>query len=369
MRRETLVDVLRGIALLCIFVDHIPADLLNAFTLRNYGFSDAAELFVLLAGFASMSAYGRSFVRDGALVGLRKIAMRCFRLYIFQIGTLLTTLLIVWMWTTHYNLAPRALAPMLQGGVKSVARGLTLAAQPSNLNILPLYILLLSLFPLLFLGMRTSLKLTIGLSGALWLAVNLDPDLNLTNAFDGQGWFFNPFAWQFLFMLGAGLAVVMHQRGGTLPRWPWLLALCWAYLILGFFEVFPWQDWGLPNLAPIPMEGPDKTVLAPARLLHVLALVYVVLTSSGLGRALRTPAAGWLQACGRHSLEVFTLGTLLALCGRLTMRTFGADLPIQILVNVIGLGSMVALALALERSHAPRSRSLPKLGSHAKSAF
>jgi hypothetical protein len=368
-RREALVDVLRGLALVCIFVDHIPADLLNAFTLRNFGFSDAAELFVLLAGFASMSAYGRSFVRDGALVGLRKIAMRCLRLYFFQIGMLLSMLLIVWMWTSYYNLAPRALAPMLQGGVKGVAPGLTLAAQPSNLNILPLYILLLSLFPLLFLGMRYSVKLTIGLSGALWLAVNLDPRLNLINAFDNQGWFFDPFAWQFLFMLGAGMALVMHQRGGVLPRWPWLIALCWAYVILAFLEVFPWQNWGLPDLALIQMAPPDKTALAPARLLHVLALVYIVLTSTGLRTALRWRVTGWLEACGRHSLEVFSLGTMLELCGRLATRTYGADLPMQIAINIIGLGGMIGLASALERGRGKPSRALAKVASQANSAF
>ncbi len=348
-RREARVDVLRGIALICIFIDHVPQNALNWLTPRNFGFSDAAELFVMLAGFASMCAYGRSFARDGAGAGLKRIALRCLRLYVFQVGLLLTMLLVVWLWTTHYHVESETFAPMLHGGVKGVERGLTLASQPSDLNILPLYIVLLALFPLFYAGMRVSMGLAIGVSGAIWLAANLDRHLNLINALDHQGWFFDPFAWQFLFALGAALAVIMNARGGTLARWPWLVAVCLAYLVASFFEVFPWHDWGLPDLAPLHLDPTDKTVLAPLRLLHVLAIVYLVLTWSGLRDTLRWRVVSAVEACGRHSLEVFSLGTLLAMFGRLGMQRFGATVPMQIAVNVIGVGAMVTLALALER--------------------
>jgi hypothetical protein len=350
-RREARVDVLRGVALLCIYVDHIPRDILNNITPRNFGFSDAAELFVMLAGFASLMAYGRSFARDGAASGLRRIFMRCARLYAFQVGLLLATIGIVWAWDTHFKLEPRALAPMLHGGVHAIVRGLTLRSQPSNLNILPLYILLLSLFPLIYAGIRFSLGLTVLASAALWLLTNIYPGLNLINAFDGNGWFFDPFSWQFIFVLGAALAVVMARRGGTLPHWPWLAALCWLFLGVSFLEVFPWNDWGLPNLAPFSMDPPDKTHLAPLRLLHALALVYVVLSwrgwTAGIGRS---PVIRAVEVCGKHSLEVFSLGTLLALIGRLAFRTFDDSWQMQVIVNVVGIGGMIGLGALLERT-------------------
>jgi hypothetical protein len=105
-KRDPRIDVLRGIALLMIFVDHIPDNTLSLVTLRNFGFSDAAEVFVLLAGMSSMLAYGRVFQREGALGGLRRIIWRCARIYLFQIGLLLTTLAVVLLWTTHYHQAP-----------------------------------------------------------------------------------------------------------------------------------------------------------------------------------------------------------------------------------------------------------------------
>jgi hypothetical protein len=349
-RREARVDVLRGVALLCIYVDHIPRDILNSVTLRNYGFSDAAELFVMLAGFASVMAYGRSFARDGAATGLRRIVMRCARLYVFQVGLLLATVGIVGAWEGHYGLEPRSMAPLLHGGVHEIVRGMTLRSQPSNLNILPLYILLLSLFPLIYAGIRISLGLTVLVSAAVWLATNIYPGLNLINTFDGNGWFFDPLAWQFIFVLGAAMAVIMARSGGALPRWPWLVALCWLFLAVSFLEVFPWTDWGLPNLAPISMEPPDKTHLGVLRLLHALALVYVVLSWrgwTGTGRSLLLRGA---EVCGKHSLEVFSLGTVLALVGRLAFRTFDDTWQMQVIVNVIGLGAMIGLGALLERT-------------------
>jgi hypothetical protein len=346
--REPRVDVLRGFALLCIFVDHIPGDDLNTLTPRNFGFSDAAELFVMLAGFASMTAYGRSFDRDGARAGLRRIAQRCLRLYVFQIGLLLATLMIVWSWTTHFRLTPLDLAPMLAGGVPSIVRGLLLQAQPSNLNILPLYIVLLAIFPILYAGMRVSPVLALSTSGLLWIATNLDPNLNFIDPVDGNHWFFNPFAWQFLFALGAGMSVVMRRNGGSLPRHPVLIWLSATMLLAGFLETFPWRDWHLPNLTPIAMDPPDKTNLSPLRLVHALAVVYLVLIWSGLRKALTWRPVAWLEACGRHSLEVFSLGTLLDVCAGLGLRTYGFTEQMQLAVNVIGLGSMIALALWLE---------------------
>ncbi|MFI4982754.1 MAG: OpgC family protein, partial [Nevskiales bacterium] len=261
--RERRVDALRGVALVCIFVDHIPGSWLNWLTLRNFGLSDAAELFVMLSGFASMVAFGRTFSRDGARAGLRRIALRCLQLYVFQIGMLLTTLLTVWLWTSYYHLTPVHLAPMIYGGVAGIGRGLTLQAQPSNLNILPLYILLLAAFPAMYAGLRLRPAFTLVVSAAVWLAANLVRDLNLTNALDGNGWFFNPFAWQFLFALGTTLAMVMAHREGSLPRLPWLVLLCWLLLGLGFLQAFPWQQWDLPNLAPLAIDPPDKTNLSP----------------------------------------------------------------------------------------------------------
>ncbi len=346
-QRDLRVDFLRGFALLTIFIDHVPGNVLAQLTLRNFGFSDAAEVFVLLAGFSSMIAYGRSFARDGLGFGLRRVVVRCVHLYLFQAMLLLATLVVASIWLQHFGWQALGPAPFLASGLRGLAHGLQLRALPASLNILPLYIVLLAMFPLLYGLIRLHWQLAFGLSASLWLAVNFDPSINLTNWLDGHGWFFNPFAWQFLFVIGALGAVATANFGGRLPRHRWLVALSWGYLGFALIAAAPWNNWGLTHISG-PSIAPDKTTLAPLRLLNVIALIYLALSSERFRRISAHALAQLITACGRHSLEVFALGTMLSLLGRLIFRTFDVTWQTQVLVNGVGLASMIALAQVLE---------------------
>jgi hypothetical protein len=354
LKRDSRVDALRGVALIMIFIDHVPGNLLGMLTLRNFGFSDAAELFVLLAGFSSMVAYGGSFDREGLTTGLRRIFFRCVRLYIFQAILLLTVLVVVGWWMRTFGVTPsESGAPYVHSGLNGLKHGLTLQALPASLNILPLYIILLALFPLIYGLIRLSPLVALAASFTPWLAVNLDPSLNLTNWLDGNGWFFNPFAWQFLFVLGALGVLVMQQNDGDIPRPVWLRLLCYGYLGFALIAVAPWAGWGLWDAHPIAVETPDKTVLAPLRLLNILAIAILALGSARFRRLAETPALRPLVVCGRNSLEVFSAGTLLAMLCRLTFRTVGITAATQLLANGIGIGMMLVLAYWLEQHRRP----------------
>ena len=346
-QRDLRIDVIRGLALLMIFVDHMPNDLLNRVTLHNFGFADAAEVFVLLAGYSAMLAYGRSFQRDGAVRGLRKVAVRCARIYLFQAGLLLTTLLVVEGWSLHYHIKPGIMAPILGAPVKGLAHGLTLSALPSYLDILPLYVVLLAVFPLIYFGLRRAPVLTMVLSACVWAAAGRFQQLDLPNWLDGHGWYFDPFAWQFLFAIGAVLYMLTARGAGSLPRNTWLVRLCVAYLAFAFIQGAPFQDWNLPNLHPLAMAQPDKSRLNWLRIIDILCLFYITMSSQAV-RSLANKA--WLRplaACGQHSLEVFSLGCVLALLGRLVFRTDGVSLATEVGVNVVGLTAMCAAALWL----------------------
>src|SRR5271165_1087859 len=116
LARDSRVDALRGIALLMIFIDHVPGNVLSLVTLRNFGFADSAELFVLLSGFSSMVAYGGSFDRDGLAVGLRRVLLRCLRIYMFQAALLLVVLVMVGAWFEYFGLEPEHGAPYVSSG-------------------------------------------------------------------------------------------------------------------------------------------------------------------------------------------------------------------------------------------------------------
>jgi hypothetical protein len=351
--RDPRIDLLRGFALVTIFVDHVPGNPLTALTMRNFGFADAAELFVILAGLSAMTVYGRAFERDGARSGFRRVWVRCSRLYLFQIGMLLATLAFAHLWREYFGLEAADLQPFFERPWAAIGHALALQALPSSLNILPLYVVLLALFPLFYAGIRYAPRAALAVSGAIWLGANLDHDFNLTNWLDGQGWFFNPFAWQFLFAIGVFGAVVLRRHGGNLPRRRALVAASWAFLVIALLLAAPWTSWGLPDLRLASFAPPDKTALAPLRLLDILAIVYLTLSSKWFrwlaGHAWATP----IVACGKHSLEVFTLATMLALVFRLLFRDFGPVWQLQVWVNVIGIGAMVAMALLLERRNMP----------------
>ena len=297
----------------------------------------------------------------GSPPGLRRVAVRCLRIYGYQVGLLLITLVVVRQWTGHFGLRPLAMAPLLRDGLHGVMRGVTLEALPTFLDILPLYIVLLALFPLIYLALRWSVIGTLAVSVGIWaFAGTLHIDLpNLTAPEQPGIWFFDPFAWQLIFVLGAAAARFAIQSGtGQLPRKPLIIPFCWAFLAYALLVSAPWRGWGLQDNLVIPgplLDGDAKTYVSAWRLVDALALIYLVMTSSGLrrlaGRRWLTPVA----ACGRHSLEVFSLGTLLALLGRLTFHTYGTGWVTQVVVNVSGFAAMILCALMLDAARA-RSR-------------
>ncbi len=366
--RDHRVDALRGVALTMMFCDHIPQNLLNRLTIRNLGFCDAAEIFVLLAGFASMLAYGRAFEREGLRTGLVRLGQRVLRLYLFQMGMLVATVTAVREWR-HFRPVPvDFLEPELAHGMRSFGKVLSLQALPGNLNILPLYMVLLVLFPVIYLGLRTSRWAALALSAAMWLLINLDPRLNLPNWLDPDGWYFDPFAWQFLFTLGAWSASETGRTGGDIPWNRWVVAACWLYLGFSAVQSFPWAQWGLPDLSPLPIDPPQKTPLSPLRLIDVLAIFYLV-QSSRLARVLAGGRIGQVLAVyGRHSLEVFSVGTVLDLLARLLMITYGTGWLMQVAVNVIGLGTLYLMATWLDRRKQEAKRRVARRAAEAVAA-
>ncbi len=232
-----------------------------------------------MAGCSAVPGSGRRSAR---------IARRCLRIYLFQAGLLLATLVIVRIWMDLTGLTPRfGVAPLLQMGLlPGLLRGLALNALPNYLDILPLYILLLALFPLIYFGMRRGIWGVLALSGTFWLAANVDHQLNLPNAVaTDEGWYFNPFAWQFLFVIGAALAVAIQAGEGLLPWRSTAVAAAWAYLGFALLQGGSWEAWGLPDLRPLPIGVPDKSHVGPLRLLDILALIYLLFSSPAVRHA------------------------------------------------------------------------------------
>jgi hypothetical protein len=348
--RVSSVDWWRGFALVTIFVNHVPGNLLESYTHKNFGFSDASELFVLLAGMAAAFAYLPLFWAGRGAYSTLKIVLRAFHVYATHLGILCMAGAIVVAATLQMEDSRIAEAMQFDLFLASPAQALigfvTLGHQPSYLNILPLYVVLLTMAPLLMLGLRINAAVTLSASGALYLATQL-LDLHLPS-YPGDGaWFFNPLAWQFLFAIG--LVLGARLRSGRPVRPPLWLAFASGAFLLGSLVwvragIFLEDGHGLPRF----IWDFDKTNLSLPRLLHVLALVIVVS---------RLPLEQWIARfralqpfvlLGRHSLGVFGLGTVLAILAQTLRISVGGEAVLDVLMISTGLVLQMLLAWALE---------------------
>lgn len=364
--RDTRIDFCRGIALIFIFIDHIPGNTFAKLTLTNFGFADAAEVFVLLAGYAAFLAYARTF-DAGWRPGLGRVASRIRDIYVAHLLVLIACVAGLAVaarafqnpvYFEHVNLIPFNSDP-----AGAMGRALILLYQPGYLNILPLYVLLLIWLPVLLWLMRANVVLALLASAALWAAAGL-LHFNLPSYPDDYGWIFNPFAWQFLFTLGAISAHLSTQGQHVRSRSSWLLWVSVAYLLFAFIVAAPWTK--LPGVDEVRLLTDfrvdiSKQYLSVWRLAHIAALGYIAAT-------LVSPRAGWLRRtwarlvinCGQHSLPIFCLSIILSLAAYVTLVEAGRSLLLQIAVNVGGITllGLTAWKLAQLKQHRARGNAV-----------
>lgn len=365
--RDLRLDFFRGLALIFIFIDHVPGNSLSHLTMRSFGLSDAAEAFVLIAGFAAMMAYAGHFERDGMLAGARRIGRRVRELYAAQILLVavcagLLALAARWfenpLYFEHVNLTPFSFDPW-----GAIWRSLLLYYQLGYINILPLYIVLLAAFPALWWLLQRQPIAALALSVALWLGACF-LNLNLPSWPEVYGWYFNPFAWQLLFTIGA-YAAHQARQGASLYRSPWLTALAAAYVVFGLIVAAPWlaiPGWHPPRLIPLEWLGTmSKSSLSIWRLAHILALAYLIAVFVPRhSQWLNHRVSEWVIHCGRNGLDIFCLGTLLSFIGFIVLLEAGRSWYFQVLVNGIGVGVMICAAQWLSRRKVARAKSVAR---------
>ena len=342
--RDLRVDFFRGLALWWIYTDHIPGDVLGDYSLRNFAMCDATEVFVLLAGYGAGLAYGSVMDRQGYLYAAADTLRRAWTLYVAHIF-----LFVVYTAQVAYSAAAldrlfyleeTRLDVLADAPYRALLEALLLRFQPSLLNILPLYVALLLIF-VVALPLLRKPALLFAVSAALYVVVRVT-GLNL-QAWTGEGWFFNPFAWQFLFMIGAALAYAPP----AMPRLRWPIDLVsGAVLTMGIIVIWV-IDTHPPILASMPAAvirfviTEDKTGLHPFRLFSILALTWITVR-------LVPPGASWLHwrlaaplvLIGQNSLPVFCSGIFFGFIARLGLEA-NEGAPMQIAVNLLGAVAMV----------------------------
>ncbi len=294
-KRDRRLDLFRGLALIFIFVDHIPGNPLEWFTIRNYGLSDATEIFVFISGYSAARAYGMASDQDFLFTSAR-ILRHCWQLYVAHI------LLFVIFATHAASVVSNFNTPMfaeemnvtrfLRDPEATLIQVLLLRFRPVNMDVLPLYIVLLLAFPLILPALKRWPWPTLALSVALYL----------------------------LFAL--------------------IVILAWTFPSLG---------WLIPRQLGLWIHPIDKTALDPLRPIHFLCVGYaaarLIKPESRITQLLPLRP---LVACERHSLEIFCLGTILSLLARFLVKQSGNDFLFHFVVAAVGITIMFGVASYLD---------------------
>jgi hypothetical protein len=349
--RDLRLDLFRGLALWFIFLDHIPNNIASWFTVRNYGFSDATEIFIFISGYTAAFVYGRAMRDRGFVVASARVLRRAWQIYVAHMF-LFTIYMAQIAYVAHSFENPLYAEEMnildfLKQPDVTIVQALLLKFKPVNMDVLPLYIVLLLLFPPLLWLLQRQPSLALAISVLIYI-LSWKFEWNLP-AYPSGEWYFNPFAWQLLFVFGAWCAIGGAQRLAPVLRSPITVIVAVAYILfsLGMYLAiyFPQLGVYVPRWLNDAVHPIDKTNLDVLRFAHFLALaaVTVYFIPKDWPR-LKSPIFRPAILCGQHSLEIFCLGVFLSFAGHFVHVELGGGAGIQIVISIVGILIMIATA-------------------------
>jgi hypothetical protein len=373
--RDLRLDLMRGIGQWMVFLDHVPYDIVSWLTLRNYGFSDAAEFFVFISGYTAGFVYGPAIANGQFLAATKRLMKRAWHLYVAHIFLFLFFVAQIAraarrfdnpMYGNEYNIFL-----FLEHPDVMIGQTLMLKFKPVDLDVLPLYIVLVLALPAILLGLVKFPRWTLLGSAVLYTLARYF-DWNLPS-FPGGNWYFNPFAWQLLFVFGTWCGLNGAAEIATFVRSRAVLILALAWIAFSFLIVMTWHipalgamipQWMIHVIYPI-----DKSDLDMFRLIHFLALAVVFVRYVPRDwPALRSNLLRPLVLVGQHSLPIFCLGVFLSFAAHWFLVQIEGDIVAQILVSFAGMATMVGVAWVLDKFRALPDHFAPRKAAAPESA-
>jgi hypothetical protein len=349
--RDLRLDLFRGIALWLIFLDHIPSNAVSWITIRNYGFSDATEIFVFISGYTAAFVYGRAMMINGFIVAAARVLKRAWQIYVAHVFLFAIYLAEISYVSRSFDnplySEEMGVLDFIKNPDVTIMQALLLKFKPVNMDVLPLYIVLLLWFsPILWLLLRSPSLALIASAALYTLAWMFEWNLP---AYPQDTWAFNPFAWQMLFVFGAWCALGGARR---LSRWthsPFVVGLAALYLLFAFVIAMswyiPWLGNAVPKFVGELIYPIDKTNLDVLRILHFLSLAVITVSLVPPDWAPLKSRWCWPAiVCGRHSLEIFCLGVFLSFAGHFVFTEVSNRVLTHIIVSIAGVVIMVGAA-------------------------
>ena len=379
--RDLRLDFFRGIAMFIILIAHTPGNFLTSWIPARWGFSDATEIFVFCSGMASAIAFGGAFDRMGWRLGSARVGFRVWQVYWAHIGlfvavaALLAGIDFYGGYDKNY-IGSLNLWKFFADPAVPLVGLVTLTYVPNYFDILPMYMVVLILMPVIMALSRVHLGLVAAFIIAVWLLAQdaLMTRLGLgavhlalpAEPWSERTWFFNPFGWQLIFFTGFAF------MRGWLPKPPVtnvLIAIA-AFVVIANIPLSSIgiravaRDWffvteaGNPVIdARLAIKGLiDKSDFGLFRYLHFLSLAYLAWVLAGdkganlLARGTGAMATAWgglvaiILKVGQQSLAVFVVSMFTARVMGFVMDLTGREVGMVLLVNLGGALILIATA-------------------------
>src|ERR1700761_6357492 len=345
------IDLLRGFATWFLFLDHIPHNIVNLVTLRNYGFSGATDVFVFIAGYSAALMFGKMALERGMVVTTTRILRRVWQLYAAYLVLFVIYIDVISNVAAQYAttelFSEYNVTGIIDHPIRTLMYGVMLVGRPANLDVLQLFVALMAVFPFVLWGMLRRPNITLAVSVAVYAAARIF-GFSLPTLPVGT-WYFNPFCWQLLAVLGAWFALNGNKATSAVHRVPLLHIAAEAYLLFALAVMVAAH---VPSIASFmsnfgfdPFSPTDKEDLALYRVVHLLALA--LLFTYWVPRdwpVLRSRLLQPVMKCGDEWLTCFCVGVFLSFAAHMTLITGPNSVVMQILVSAIGIATLTAVA-------------------------
>ena len=416
--RDPRLDFFRGIGMFIILLAHTPGNLWTLWIPARFGFSDATEIFVFCSGMASAIAFGRVFDQHGMPMGTARIVHRVWQVYWAHIGLFLAiamsmVALNALALTERDYVGQLNLYPFFNNPMDNLIGLLTLTYVPNYFDILPMYLVILAMIPIVMGLSKLSPVLPLVFIAVLWIATNVgrwyDGGVSLL-AYPAQElaflhlpaqywfaepnntrqWFFNPFGWQLVFFTGFAF------MRGWIPAPPvnkWLIGIAAAIVLLNIpLANVGVRIWTLEPIKALELSWASdwragvidwrrdwrflfsKTDFGPLRYIHFLALAYLGWVAAGDRGARLAIGQIWprivavIRKVGQQSLAVFMMSMFFARFMGLAFDMWGKDWWTVWAVNLTGFAVLIATAYTVawfkgqpwRKPPAPRAHRAPQ---------
>ena len=352
MKRDLRIDFWRGVAMFIIYIAHMPGNFWAWYIPARFGPSDAAEIFVFCSGYASAIAFGGSFQHTGFLAGTGRVAYRIWQIYWAQIGLFLVMLALCYLGSTVIEdrdyIAQLNLSPFVREPARGVFHLLGLNYVPNLFDMLPMYMIVLALIPLVVLAHHLGGRVAaFGLIIILYCAAQIGLELP-AEWWSDRPWFFNPFGWALLFFTGFFVASGWIQ----IPGKNVFLMVTALFFVIFLIPLSYWPIWResellttLHNLMKFGF-GIEKTNFGLIRYFHFLALAY--LAHIALQNRLWLLQMRWswpIIQVGQNALPVFLTSLPLAYIAGMVLHVTAQDSIITLMLNLGGFILLTAIAI------------------------